>query len=153
MRLVIQRVCSARVETEGHVVGAIDQGLLVLVGVGKNDTKGDVNFLAEKLGKMRIMADENKKMNKSVLETKSSILMVSQFTLYSDTTSGNRPSFIDAGEPELAKKLYEMLVDEVKKYDIPIQTGKFGSYMKIFADLDGPVTIIIDSDDTNLLDN
>jgi D-tyrosyl-tRNA(Tyr) deacylase len=147
MRLVIQRVSSGKVIIEGKAVGEIGKGLLVLLGIGQNDNKKDADGLADKLSKLRIMADANGKMNLSVIDTKASILVVSQFTLYADTVGGNRPSFIKAKESGEAKTLYEYFVLLLKNKDIDVQTGTFGEYMKISADLDGPVTIIIDSKD------
>ncbi len=144
MRLVIQRVNSSSVTVKGEVVGEIDKGLLVLFGAGEGDTKEVVEKLANKLMKLRIMADENGKMNLSIKDTNASVLVVSQFTLYADTTSGNRPSFIKAANPELANTLYNYFVELLRKHDITVQTGRFGSYMKIVSVLDGPVTIVLE---------
>ncbi len=145
MRLLIQRVNSAKVTVEGKAVGQIGKGLFVLLGVGINDTKKDAEVLSEKLSKLRIMSDENDKMNLSVVDTDTSVLVISQFTLYADTSAGNRPSFIKAGKPEEAVKLYEYFISLLKNKGINVQSGSFGEYMKISAVLDGPVTIIIDS--------
>lgn len=147
MRLVVQRVNSGKVIVEGKSVGEIGKGLLVLLGVGQNDSKKDADNLADKLSKLRIMADADDKMNLSVMDTKASILVVSQFTLYADTQGGNRPSFIKAKEPFEAKILYEYFILRLKNLGLDVQTGSFGEYMKISARLDGPVTIIIDSKD------
>lgn len=145
MRLVVQRVskASVRVSVSGEVVGKINKGLFVLVGVKKGDSKQDAEDLAEKLAKLRIMADENGKMNLSVKDVDAAILAVSQFTLSADTSKGNRPSFIKAAQPDLAEKLYEHFVNKLRKLGVKVETGEFGAYMKIDAELDGPVTIVI----------
>lgn len=143
MRLVIQRVLRASVKTveTGVVTGKIDEGLLVLVGVGQSDTNKQAQQLAEKLAKIRLMADSEGKMN---LPAKN-FLVVSQFTLYADTSGGNRPSFTKAAAPEKAKELYEHFVSELKKKDVAVATGSFGDQMQIEALLDGPVTIILEN--------
>ncbi|MBL7036905.1 D-tyrosyl-tRNA(Tyr) deacylase [Candidatus Microgenomates bacterium] len=145
MRLVIQRVKKASVEAMGVVVGEIDQGLFVLLGIKKGDTKEQVNNLVEKLVKLRVMADENDKMNLSVKDINSSILVVSQFTLYANTKEGNRPSFIEAEDPKKAEKLYEYFVEKLKGSGVNTQTGNFGEYMNIKTQLDGPVTIVLEN--------
>lgn len=145
MRAVIQRVSKASVFANRKLLGAIDKGLFVLVGVSDGDKKEDAIKLAEKLGKLRIMADNKGKMNLSVKDVKASLLVVSQFTLYADTSAGNRPSFIKAAKPELAKEIYEIFVKELKGQGIKVETGEFGEYMKIDTALDGPVTIIMES--------
>lgn len=129
--------------SDNQVIGEIGAGLFVLVGFKKGDTKQSVELIAPKLSKMRIMSDENDKMNLSILDTKSSVLVVSQFTLYADTKGGNRPSFIDAEEPAKAKELYEFFIEELRNKNIIVKTGSFGDYMEIEAVLDGPVTILI----------
>ena len=144
MRLVVQRVKSAKVTKidTGEVVGKIGLGMFVLFGVGKEDTKKEADFLSEKLLKLRIMSDKSDKMNLSVSDAGGEILVVSQFTLYADTSAGNRPSFIKAGEPGKARELYEYFISKLKESGIKIATGSFGDYMKIEAELDGPVTIL-----------
>ncbi len=144
MRLVIQRVKKASVKVVGtdKIVGKIGKGLFVLVGVKKGDTIADAEMLAVKLSKLRVMADENDKMNLSVNDVGGQILIVSQFTLYAETSGGNRPSFIDAALPEEAKKIYEHFVTKIKEAGIKTETGSFGDYMEIEAVLDGPVTIL-----------
>jgi D-tyrosyl-tRNA(Tyr) deacylase len=144
MRLVVQRVKEAMVKriSDGAVVGKIGNGYFVLVGVGKEDTLEDTEALAAKLLKLRVMADENGKMNLSIKEACGEILVVSQFTLYADTSGGNRPSFINAALPEDAKKIYEHFVNELKESGIKVETGSFGDYMEIETILDGPVTIL-----------
>lgn len=145
MRLVIQRVIGTSVEVEGKVIASIGKGLFVLVGVGEKDSDTDAEFLAEKLVKMRVMADQQGKMNLSVVDVGGEILVVSQFTLYADTSAGNRPSFIKAAEPALAEKIYNHFIDKLKSLGVKVATGKFGAYMRINIKLDGPVTILQDS--------
>ncbi|MCX6704580.1 MAG: D-aminoacyl-tRNA deacylase [Candidatus Woesebacteria bacterium] len=144
MRLVVQRVEKARVikVDDASIVGEIGKGLFVLVGMKKGDSEKDVEILTQKLSKLRVMSDKTGKMNLSVNEVGGSILVVSQFTLHADTSGGNRPSFINAEEPERAKELYEFFVEQLKKNGIKVETGSFGDYMKIETLLDGPVTII-----------
>lgn len=147
MRLVVQRVKSASVKVvgSGKIVGSINKGLFVLVGVKKGDTEKDAETLAVKLSKLRVMADESDKMNLAVNDVKGQMLVVSQFTLYADTSGGNRPSFIDAALPEEAKKIYEHFVAKLKENGIKVETGSFGDYMQISAELDGPVTIVLEA--------
>ena len=145
MKAVIQRVSSAEVKTENQIVGSIKKGYFVLLGIHKNDTSKDVDDLVNKIIKIRLMPDESKKMNLSLVNTKASLLVVSQFTLYGNTKKGNRPSFVDAMEPKKAEKLYNKFIRQVKSTGIHIDTGKFGQYMIINANLDGPVTIILES--------
>lgn len=143
MRLVVQRVKKAKVSVGKKNVGKIDLGLLVLLGVGKGDSESDAEHFAEKLSKLRVMADKNGKMNLSVDDVGGKILAVSQFTLYGDTSKGNRPSFVKAAEPKLAERLYNHFVNVLKEKGISVETGSFGEYMKIDCELDGPVTITI----------
>lgn len=147
MKLVIQRVNRASVEvvSSSKVVGKIDKGLFILVGVKKGDNLKDAENLALKVSKLRVMADNEEKMNLSVADTKSKILAVSQFTLYADTTGGNRPSFVNAALPTDAKPIYEHFVKTLKELGIKVETGSFGDYMKIDCELDGPVTIILEN--------
>lgn len=147
MKLVIQRVNKANVTVKGKEVGNIGKGLVILVGVGDGDTKQDAEYLAEKVSKLRIMSDDEGKMNLSVKDVYASILAISQFTLYADTSKGNRPSFIKAAKPERANEVYEHFVSEFKPTGIKVETGKFGEYMAISMVLDGPVTIILNSND------
>lgn len=144
MRAVVQRVEHARVGVDGEVVGKIDAGLFVLLGVGKGDNEQKMSLLADKIAKLRIMGDPAGKMNLSVDEAGGSILVVSQFTLYADTGKGNRPSFIKAAAPELAEKLYDQFVETLKEKGLEVATGSFGEYMIIEAKLDGPVTISLE---------
>jgi len=145
MRLVVQRVKRASVSVVGtnKSVGEIKNGLLVLVGVKEGDSKKDADLLVEKLAKLRIMSDKVGKMNLSVKDVDASILAVSQFTLYADTSKGNRPSFIKAANPKLAQEVYEYFVAQLKERGIKVETGRFGDYMEISTLLDGPVTIIL----------
>lgn len=147
MRLVVQRVEKAKVfrraqDKSWEVVGETGKGLFILVGFKKGDTEKDAEMLATKLSKLRVMSDAEDKMNLSVIDAGGSILVVSQFTLYADTKGGNRPSFINAEEPEKAKELYEFFVNKLKEKGTNVETGSFGDYMKIETVLDGPVTII-----------
>lgn len=144
MRLIVQRVEKAKVirVSDNLVTGEIGKGLFVLVGFKKGDTEDSVKILAEKLSKLRVMSDTQDKMNLSVTDTKSKILVVSQFTLYADTKGGNRPSFIEAENPDRARKLYDFFVESLKEKGIGVETGSFGDYMKIEVSLDGPVTIL-----------
>ena len=143
----MQRVDQAEVKNEGKIVGKIKRGFFVLLGVSKGDKEEDALFLAEKLAKLRVMSDEKGKINLAVKDVEGKVLVVSQFTLYADTKGGNRPSFIKAAEPELALKLYNLFIEKLKNLGIEVETGKFGSYMKISLGLDGPVTIILDSNE------
>ncbi|RLC31406.1 D-tyrosyl-tRNA(Tyr) deacylase [Candidatus Woesebacteria bacterium] len=145
MRLVIQRVKEAKVfvKEKDKVVGKISKGLFILMGVTEGDSKEDAEKLAEKVSKLRIMADENGKMNLSIKDVGGEILVVSQFTLYADTRKGNRPSFIKASVPGLAKDIYEHFVTQLEGKGVKVETGEFGAYMEIDTDLDGPVTIIL----------
>lgn len=145
MRLVIQRVTKAEVSVEDKIVGKIDKGLLVLVGFKKGDTEKAAQALSEKLAKLRVMADDKDKMNLSILDTNASVLVVSQFTLYANTKDGNRPSFIEAEDPPRAEALYNYFINCLKDKNIKVETGSFGQYMKIDTELDGPVTIILES--------
>lgn len=144
MRLIVQRVKKAKVTAveSGKIAGQINHGYLVLVGVKKGDTMKDAEELAEKLIKLRVMSDKEGKMNLTVADTGASMLVVSQFTLYADTSSGNRPSFINAAGQEEAKQIYGHFLKNLKDAGIKVETGSFGDYMEIEALLDGPVTII-----------
>lgn len=145
MRLVIQRVSRATVSVDNKVVGEVGKGLFVLLGVADGDNETDVTRLVDKVSAMRIMSDPNGKMNLNIIDVKGSILVVSQFTLIADTGGGNRPSFIKAAKPDLAEKLYDYFISLLKEKGIKTETGKFGTYMNIHTELDGPVTIILES--------
>lgn len=143
MRLVVQRVSEALVKVEsGEVVGKIDKGLFVLVGVKEGDKLQDAEILAEKLFKLRVMADAEGKMNLSVNDVSGEFLVVSQFTLHADTSGGNRPSFINAADPKEAKEIYQRLVAKLKELGAKVETGSFGNHMDIKLKLNGPVTIL-----------
>ena len=145
MKLVVQRVKKANVVVNNETIGEIGQGYMVLIGVGPQDTKQTADFLVQKLIKLRIFEDENQKMNLSIKDINGELLIVSQFTLYADTNSGNRPSFFNAAKPELANELYEYFVEECKKQNIKkVATGKFGEDMQVTLQNDGPVTIILE---------
>jgi D-tyrosyl-tRNA(Tyr) deacylase len=147
VKLVIQRVNHASVKNvdSDKVVGKINHGLFVLVGIKKGDTIKEVEALATKLSKLRILSDSEDKMNLSVLDKKEEVLIVSQFTLIAETKGQNRPSFIEAALPEEAKKIYEHFIGKVKEKGIKVETGSFGDYMEIEASLDGPVTICLEA--------
>ena len=146
MRIVLQRVKSASVSIEGTVVGEINQGFLLLVGVGPDDTRDDASYLARKIAGMRIFSDENGKMNLSIDQVGGKILSVSQFTLFADTKKGNRPAFTGAASPEVAKQLYEEFNDILRKeYGLTVETGEFGADMQVSLVNDGPVTILLDT--------
>lgn len=147
MRLVVQRVTKARVVVKGKSVGEIDKGLFILLGVGQDDTHDDAEKLARKILSLRIMSDKNDKMNLCVKDIEGQILVVSQFTLLADTKKGNRPSFIKSAPPKIAKNLYQHFVKTLRRSEVQVETGEFGAYMKISAELDGPVTILFDSKD------
>ncbi|MDB5264334.1 MAG: D-tyrosyl-tRNA(Tyr) deacylase [Adhaeribacter sp.] len=146
MKLVIQRVTNASVTIAGEVAGAIAEGLLLLAGIGPDDSEEDLRWLSRKTVQLRIFSDEAGKMNKSLLDVNGNILLISQFTLHASTKKGNRPSYISAASPEIAIPLYERFI-QVLSSDLgkPIQTGIFGADMQVSLLNDGPVTIIIDS--------
>jgi D-tyrosyl-tRNA(Tyr) deacylase len=145
MRAVVQRVKAARVEVDGQVAGRIDAGLLVLLAVAKSDTRRDADYMADKLAGLRIFADEAGRMNRSVLDTGSALLVVSQFTLYGDVSRGRRPGFERAAGPELARTLYEYVVQALRAKGAPVETGVFQAHMEVHLVNDGPVTIIVDT--------
>lgn len=148
MIAVIQRVSEASVKIEGKIKGQIAQGFLILLGITHQDTQEDIEFLSKKIIGLRIFGDEEGKMNRSILEIKGDILLISQFTLHASTKKGNRPSFIDAARPEVAIPLYEKMIKTLSEgLNKPIQTGEFGADMKVALVNDGPVTILIDSKD------
>ncbi len=146
MRAVVQRVLQGRVEVDGRAVGQIDKGLLVYLSVGKTDTVGDAQFMAEKLVNLRIFADEAGKMNRSLIDMGGSILLVSNFTLHGDCRKGRRPSFEAAGEPELAQQLYEKLIELIAEEGVAVEKGTFGEHMHVSSINDGPVTFLLDSE-------
>ena len=146
MRAVIQRVSEASVTVEGAIIGQIQRGLMVLVGIVNEDDTSDIEWLSNKIIHMRIFEDESGVMNKSLLEVGGAILLVSQFTLHASTKKGNRPSYIAAAKPEVSIPIYEAMIHQLEKdLGASIQTGKFGADMKVALINDGPVTITIDS--------
>jgi D-tyrosyl-tRNA(Tyr) deacylase len=145
MRVVLQRVRRARVLIEDKEVGAIDLGLLVLLGIAIQDTQEQAKWLADKIVGLRIFADDEGKMNRSVQEVGGAVLIVSQFTLHGDCRKGRRPSFLAAAGPEQAIPLYEAFIDAVKSHGVPVATGRFGADMQVELVNDGPVTLILDS--------
>jgi len=144
MKAVVQRVTYASVKVDGEIKGEIQNGLLVLLGVGLDDNEGDAERLARKISNLRIFSDENDKINLSVNDVKGSLLVVSQFTLYADCRKGNRPNFTGAGKPDVAERLYEFFVDECKKHVPDVQKGVFGADMKVELLNDGPFTVILE---------
>jgi D-tyrosyl-tRNA(Tyr) deacylase len=148
MRIVAQRVSRAKVTVEGRVTGEIGPGLMILLGVGKEDTSQVAAAMAEKVANLRIFEDEQGKMNRSLLDVKGSALVVSQFTLYGDARGQRRPSYIAAAPPELAKRLYEEFSEALRKLGISVGNGIFQAMMSVELVNEGPVTILIDSDKT-----
>jgi D-tyrosyl-tRNA(Tyr) deacylase len=145
MKIVVQRVTKAQVEVDKKIVGKIDNGLLVLLGIKVGDTQNEADYLVKKLCNLRVFTDENDKMNLSLKDIDGKLLIISQFTLYGDCIkSGNRPSFIDAASPEQAEPLYEYFCNECIKNGIEVERGIFGADMKVSLLNDGPVTIIIE---------
>lgn len=145
MRAVVQRVSRARVTVAGSMSGEIGLGLLVLLGVGRDDSDADVNYLAEKVIGLRIFEDEDGKMNRNVQEAGGSVLAVSQFTLYGDVRRGKRPSFDAAAAPNHARRLYELFVERVRAAGLRCDTGRFQEMMQVELVNEGPVTILLDS--------
>lgn len=145
MRTLLQRVLSAEVAVDGACVGRIGPGLLAFLGVGKGDTEAQVDWTAEKIGNLRIFKDEADKMNLSVRDTHGAVLLVSQFTLYAQTSKGRRPSFTDAALPDEARRLYELCAERLRAAGLTVQTGIFAAEMKVSLVNDGPVTLWLDS--------
>jgi len=145
MRAVIQRVKKSSVTVNGEIIGKIGSGLLVLLGVSREDEIKDADYLADKIPNLRIFEDENAKMNRSLLETSGEMLVVSQFTLIGDCRKGRRPSFTKAAGPDKAKQLYEYFVSQVKLKGVKVKTGQFRAVMDVSLINDGPVTLIVES--------
>lgn len=145
MRLILQRVKEARVEVDGEIVGQISEGILVLLGVGKEDEEYDVDFLVDKVLNLRIFPDNQDMMNNSVIDIEGEILVVSQFTIYGDCRKGRRPSYDQAAPPELAESLYELFVRKIIDRGIKVETGKFRAMMDVSLTNWGPVTLMLDS--------
>ena len=145
MKFVIQRVSHASVTVHEETIGRINQGYLVLIGVGKEDTKEDADRLVKKMIGLRIFADENGKINKSLKDVNGGLLLVSQFTLYADCRHGNRPGFTEAAGPDMANELYEYIIESCKKEVAVVERGEFGADMKVELLNDGPFTILLES--------
>ncbi|MDD5541574.1 MAG: D-aminoacyl-tRNA deacylase [Acidobacteriia bacterium] len=145
MRAVLQRVSQARVQVDGRIVGQIGCGLLVYLGVMKGDIEEDALRLVRKIPDLRVFEDENGKMNRSLLEVGGAVLVVSQFTLAADCRKGRRPSFDAAADPETARTLYQLFVDQMRGRQVPVQTGEFQAMMDVYSVNDGPVTLWLDS--------
>jgi D-tyrosyl-tRNA(Tyr) deacylase len=146
VRAIIQRVSEARVTVNGAVTGEIGAGLLVFVGIGKDDTEIQATYLARKVTNVRIFPGDDSRMDRSVLDIQGSLLIVSQFTLYGDTRKGNRPSYSDAADPQRARELYEFFVETCRNTSIRVQTGVFQAHMEVSLTNNGPVTLLFDSD-------
>src|SRR5438034_2643884 len=148
MRAVVQRVSRAHVTVEGRVTGEIGAGLMILLGIGRNDAPANATTMAEKTANLRIFEDDEGKMNRSLLDVKGSALVVSQFTLYGDARGQRRPSFVAAAPPDEAKKLYEEFCETLRKLGVTVATGVFKAMMFVESVNEGPVTILLDSDKT-----
>ena len=144
MKLVIQRVKNAKVDVENETIAKIEKGFLILVGVTHEDTLKNADYLAKKVCNLRVFEDENDKMNLSIKDINGELLIVSQFTLYADTTGGNRPSFTNAAKPDVAQEVYEYFCKKCKDYDVKVEKGIFGAHMEVSLLNDGPVTIIME---------
>lgn len=150
MRVVLQRVKEARVTVDGTVTGQIGQGFLLLLGVADSDTKEIADKMADKICRLRIFQDENGKTNRSLADVGGELLVVSQFTLYADCRKGNRPSFIKAGDPEMANRLYEYVMERCRIHVEKVEHGIFGADMKVSLINDGPFTLVLDSDELGI---
>ena len=146
MRALIQRVASATVDVDGHTVGSIGPGMLIFVGVGQGDSEEQSAWMADKISGLRIFADEDGKMNRSILDQRLGALVVSQFTLFGDCRKGRRPSFVEAAAPKLAERLYERFCGDLERQGIaPVERGVFRAHMRVSLVNDGPVTLMIDT--------
>src|SRR4030042_2450495 len=141
MRAVVQRVSSGRVSVSNRPVAQIQQGVVILLGIGPQDGEDQARFLVEKIAHLRIFEDEQGKMNRSLLDINGQAIVVSQFTLYADTRKGRRPSFTDAAPPDMAEPLVERFAEFLREFGVPTQTGEFGAHMLVEIDNDGPVTV------------
>lgn len=145
MKVVVQRVKSASVQVDNEITGSIKKGLMLLVGIHQDDTKEQLEWMCNKILKLRIFEDENEKMNLSVQDVNGGILVISQFTLYGDARKGTRPSYIEAARPDKAEPMYEEMIEFFKKHsELNIETGKFGAGMKVELINDGPVTLVLE---------
>ncbi|MAG29086.1 D-tyrosyl-tRNA(Tyr) deacylase [bacterium] len=147
MKAILQRVTSSSVVVDGNTIGKIERGLNILLGITHADNEDITKSFVEKIVNLRIFQDEQGKMNKSILDIKGEILLISQFTLYGDTTKGRRPSFVKAADPEKAKQIYDLAIELFSGYGLKVQTGEFGGYMDVEIHNDGPTTIILDSNE------
>jgi len=145
MRVVVQRVKQARVDIAGETTAMVGEGFLLLLGVQKNDSEGDVKYLVDRVLGLRIFEDARGKMNLSIMDKGGAILIISQFTLYGDCRKGRRPSFDDAAPMELAKNLYNLFVEKIKERGVRVETGRFGSFMDVSLINSGPATFLLDS--------
>ncbi|MDZ7360925.1 MAG: D-aminoacyl-tRNA deacylase [candidate division KSB1 bacterium] len=145
MRALVQRVTKGSVSVDGKVVGAIDKGLVILLGIRHGDTEAEARYLAEKCVHLRIFEDENSKFNRSLLDVGGAVLVISQFTLYGDTRKGRRPGFEEAARPEIAEPLYKCFVQELHRFPIYVAEGVFGAMMLVEIHNDGPVTFMLES--------
>ena len=145
MRAVVQRVSSSKVEVDGVIIGEINKGINVLIGISKEDTEEDLKYIKEKIVNLRIFEDENSKMNLSLLDIGGEILVISQFTLYGDCRKGRRPNFMKAEGGEKAEKLYNAFIELLRETSLKVETGKFGADMKVDIQNDGPVTLLLES--------
>lgn len=151
MRIIVQRSLNSQVEVDNKIIGQINKGYVLLVGVTEDDTQEDVDYLARKIANMRLFEDDNGKMNLALNEVGGDILSISQFTLYGNTRKGNRPSFTRAARPDYADHLYLQFNQQLRdEYGLEVQTGQFGANMKVTIENDGPVTIILDSKNKDL---
>ncbi len=151
MKVVIQRVSTASVTVDSQVTGEIKAGLLILLGIAHNDTKEDVDSLIDKIINLRIFEDVDGKMNRSLIDINGEILLISQFTLYADSKKGRRPSFTNAAKPDIAVPLYEFFIDSLKTQQITVKTGIFGADMNVNLCNNGPVTIILETQNGKIL--
>ena len=145
MRALVQRVANSSVTVDGKVTGKIERGLLILLGIRSADTVDDVKYLAEKCAHLRIFPDDNGKFDRSCLDIRGEVLVVSQFTLYGDTRKGRRPSFIEAAPPEISEPLYKKFIDFLKKMGLKVEEGIFGAMMQVELVNEGPVTLLLES--------
>jgi len=145
LRVILQRSLGANVKVAGEVTGQIEKGFVLLVGITHEDTREDVQYVAEKIANLRLFEDEDGKMNRSIFEAGGSILSISQFTLYGDTRKGRRPSFSEAAKPDVAKPLWDFFNEELRRLHLQVETGIFGAMMDVTLTNDGPVTLIVES--------